>query len=77
MTMNNCSIVCFPHFVVKSVNTACFTAQADYDDRKKRGTLGMYEIRPNCNGNGEFVARKCQPGGRYKLVPYPAGFKHN
>lgn len=28
----------------------------------------MYETRPRCDDNGDFIARKCQPGGRYSTV---------
>lgn len=47
-----------------SVNTLCYDAQEEYDYRKMMGTLGMYESRPNCDANGDYVARMCQPGGR-------------
>ena len=51
--------------ILNLVSTPCFQAQEEYEVRKLDGSLGMYETRPRCDENGDFVARKCQPGGRY------------
>lgn len=48
----------------RTVQTACFKAQDLYDEKRKDGTLGMYESRPVCDDNGYFFAKKCVPGGR-------------
>jgi hypothetical protein len=50
------------------VKTPCFEAQEEYEVRKLNGSLGLYETRPRCDENGDFVARKCQPGGRYSIL---------
>ncbi|KZS21200.1 uncharacterized protein LOC116920893 [Daphnia magna] len=49
-------------YICVKLETDCFKAQTDYDDRKSSGSLGMYETRPRCDDNGDFIARKCQPG---------------
>ncbi|KAK9877536.1 hypothetical protein WA026_018644 [Henosepilachna vigintioctopunctata] len=44
-------------------NTPCTKAQAEYDNRRKDGKMGDYEIRPKCDDNGDFVPYHCTPGG--------------
>ncbi len=56
--------------ILNLVKTKCFEAQNEYEIRKLNGSLGMYETRPRCDDSGDFIARKCQPGGRY-IIPYP------
>ncbi|XP_046647985.1 uncharacterized protein LOC124338009 [Daphnia pulicaria] len=50
-------------YICVKMNTKCFEAQDEYEVRKLSGSLGMYETRPRCDDNGDFIARKCQPGG--------------
>ena len=47
------------------METPCFLEQDVYDKKLEDGEVGMYESRPNCDGNGDYMARKCLPGGRY------------
>lgn len=50
-----------PSYKCGKMDTACFQAQSIYEKKRENGILGMYETRPNCDSNGDFVGRKCQP----------------
>lgn len=50
------------YFCMKK-NTTCVQAQYEFDGRKQKGEVGMYEARPECDREGEYVAKKCTPGG--------------
>ncbi|RZC36525.1 uncharacterized protein BDFB_010688, partial [Asbolus verrucosus] len=40
----------------------CAYAQGTYDKKRQEGTLGKYEIRPNCDGDGFYEPYMCPPG---------------
>lgn len=42
--------------------TDCIKAQLKYDERKKDGTLGHLELRPQCDKYGFFSPVMCIPG---------------
>ncbi|XP_015596625.1 uncharacterized protein LOC107268394 isoform X2 [Cephus cinctus] len=49
----------------------CTNAQDEYDERAANGTLGSMEVRPLCDGEGDFMPAHCIPGSIcYCVSPY-------
>lgn len=43
-------------------DTPCSRAQIAFDEKKAAGTLGEFELRPQCDEDGDFVPYHCVPG---------------
>ncbi|CAH0551995.1 unnamed protein product [Brassicogethes aeneus] len=46
----------------QTMKTSCYEKQANFDARKKEGTIGTLEVRPNCDGQGFYETYQCIPG---------------